>query len=144
MKEAAAEFMTSWLTSAGFLWGWRWEGVHLQGAQVHSAVWDLPEAPQTLFWQIWAGECQDHPGLWEGEIIFFFFLMVNGVTWQLWNDVISPFSTRGTFDSPIKKGSFFYIETGCIFLVPMTVVPITLLASILEKKLLPSPPLTVK
>lgn len=62
---------SSWLesssfSSAGLLWGWRWKGIHLQGAKVHPAVWDFPEAPQALLWQVWSGERQDHPGLRQG------------------------------------------------------------------------------
>lgn len=58
---------SSSFSSAGLLWGWRWKGIHLQGAKVHPAVWDFPEAPQALLRQVWSGERQDHPGLWQGE-----------------------------------------------------------------------------
>lgn len=74
-------------------------------------------------------------------------LTVNGVTWQLCCDVISPFSTRGTFDIPTTKVSYNLSPLHSDWmdvLVPMTTVPITLLAPTLEQDLRPSPPLKVK
>lgn len=51
---------------AGLLRGRGRQGVHLQGAKVHAAVGDFPEAPQALLGQVWPRERQDHPGLWQG------------------------------------------------------------------------------
>lgn len=66
--EFITRLLTSSLFSAGLLWRWRWEGIHLQGAKVHSAVGDFPEAPEALLRQVWSGERQDHSGLRQGGI----------------------------------------------------------------------------
>lgn len=62
----ALHLTSSSSSSSGLLWGWRRKGVHLQGAQVHPAVWDLPEAPEALLRQVRSGEREDHPGLEQG------------------------------------------------------------------------------
>lgn len=54
------------LPPAGLLRGRGRQGVHLQGAKVHAAVGDFPEAPQALLGQVWPRERQDHPGLRQG------------------------------------------------------------------------------
>lgn len=76
-------YMTSSFSSTGFLWRWRWKRIHIQGAKVHSAVWDFSEAPQALFRQVWPRECQDHSGLWQGAGVTF-----SKLIW-VWNIEIS-------------------------------------------------------
>lgn len=88
MTRFMTRLLTSSFSSTGLLWGWRWKGIHLQGAKVHPAVWDFPEAPQALLWQVWSGERQDHSGLWQGGVTFFYVYMtmtVNGGPWRMCN-----------------------------------------------------------
>lgn len=86
MTKFMTRLLTSSFSSTGLLWGWRRKGIHLQGAKVHPAVWDFPEAPQALLRQVWSGERQDHSGLWQGGVTFFYVYMtmtVNGGPWQM-------------------------------------------------------------
>ncbi len=47
----------------GFLWGRGEQRVHLQRAEAHRAVGNLPEITQTLLRQVWSGQRKDDPGL---------------------------------------------------------------------------------
>lgn len=64
-------FSSLWafLIISGLFWRWRWEGIHLQGAQIHPVVRDISEAPQALLREVWTGECEDDPGLWKGKTL---------------------------------------------------------------------------
>lgn len=75
------------VSSAGFLRGWRWKGIHLQGAKVHPTFWDFPEAPETLLRQVRPGECQDNSRLWQSAIVLD--TCAIGLWWSIVNRCIS-------------------------------------------------------